>query len=169
MDVTNARFVDEGHTLVALTQGNSETIVPADERYRLYRELINAGTSIAPYADPTLSPEALKQAVNSARTQREAGPFTVSTGHSLDASPDSQTKLASRVLAIQTGMSTGPVYWRMADDVTYEIAPEVFTQIAGEVSQKIEAVYAFSWQLKADIDAGLITTPAEIEEAPWPS
>ena len=118
--------------------------------------------------DEAAAKAALKQYGNTVRDEREAGPFTIN-GYFVDTDPKSQSKLTGKALAVQAGLVSGDVQWRMADDVTYSIPQGDFMRVASSASAKVEAVYAFSWQIKAEIDAGTVTTTDEIDNADWPS
>lgn len=111
--------------------------------------------------------ESLKAHVNTVRAEKERGPFTVQ-GYSIDTDPSSASKITGKIVAIKAELVSGDVSWRMADNVTYQIAQADFVTLAGELSDKVEAVYGFSWQLKADIDAGMITDIKQIDDANWP-
>lgn len=110
----------------------------------------------------------LKVYVNAVRERRSYGPITLSTGHQIDAGPSSRANISGKVLALQAGTASGPVNWRMADDVTYEIAETDFIAIAGEIADWIERLYAFSWSLKSQVDSGDITSTDQIDGADWP-
>lgn len=126
-----------------------------------------SGTFAAPVPPPP-TPQELKDHVTSLRAIKEQGPFTIQ-GYSVETDANSQVKLTSKVVAINAGLISGDVQWRMFDDVTYTLTQPDFVALANEAMAKVEATYGFSWHLKAEIDLGNITSFAEIDAATWPT
>lgn len=135
----------------SVTADNSD--LPLRQQIAEWQEL---GNTISPYALAAPS----KTDVDEERDRRIANGFTVTLTSGLTIPVQTRSLvdfrnisgLATSALALKTLGSTDLMYFRGADDVTYELSLDDAIEMGLKVSAAVSAFYAASWVLKALTD-----------------
>jgi len=116
-----------------------------------------------------LEGEALKTALKAyaaqVRYNKETGGMTV-MGATIPTDRETQSKLSGAVLAFQTGALTGSIDWKSSSGwLTLDQA--AVTGIATPVAAHVQAAFSAEKAVSEAIDAGTITTRADVDAANW--
>jgi hypothetical protein len=86
-------------------------------------------------------------------------------GHQVATRGEPLTLLIGRAAAYAAGVRTADSHWMMADGSLVTLTQGQFLEMAAAVDAGLDAAYARSFALKAEIAAGTLTTPAAIDAA----
>ncbi|MDR3473316.1 MAG: DUF4376 domain-containing protein [Devosia sp.] len=140
--------------------------VPCDEQNADYCDLmaaVSAGDEIAPYVAPSVD---LKTVAADKRWQVETGGITVS-GAAIPTDRASQAMITGAVAFAQLNSDASIDFKAGGGFVTLTAAQMI--AVGQAVGAHVQACFAAEKAIDADIDAGTITTAAQVDEEPrWP-
>lgn len=108
--------------------------------------------------------------VKAVRDRREQSTFTYN-GWRFDADPVSVARINGVSIAAQTAISAGQPFsisWTDADNQDRLLDAQDVLAMQQALVAHADACHQFAKQVAADVEAGLITTKAEIEAQEWP-
>lgn len=168
-----ARFRTEraGGVLDAET---GRVIFPADPEWAsVYRPWLEAGNDPDPpiaAAGPTLEERraVVLARVNSVR-DRAIALGVEWAGHRWDSDASSRANLTGAVAAVSAGVPLpGDFTWRTADNVNVRLGPAPLVELGAAMLAFVNACYARSWALKAEIEAADAPEAVDLESE-WPT
>ena len=125
-----------------------------------------SGGAFSPPVVAAPSKADLKAHAANARWMAETGGITVS-GAQIDTSRDSQAMIANAYAFVQASGATSIPYKAASGWVTMDAA--TVKAIAVAVGAHVQACFAAEQTLDAEIDAGTVTTFAQIDATTWPA
>lgn len=149
-------------------------LLPADPEWAAsYRPWLEAGNDPDPpiaAAGPTIEERrAVAIARVNAMRDRAIGLGVEWAGHRWDSDARSRANLTGAVVAVSAGVPLPADFaWRTADNVDVRLGPAPLVELGAAMLAFVNACYARSWALKAEIDAA--EAPEAIDlEAGWPT
>ena len=115
--------------------------------------------------------ERLNTYVNTVRDRCEQGGFTYN-GWRFDSDAVSVARINGAALAAQAALAAGEPFsidWTDADNVSRTLDAEQMLALQRALVAHADACHQLARQLKAQVEAGTITTEAEIDAAAWPT
>lgn len=120
---------------------------------------------------PPPTAERLCAYVNGVRDQVEQGGFAYN-GWRFDSDAVSVARINGAALAAQAALSAGEPFqieWTDADNVSRPLDAAQMLALQRALVAHADACHQLARQLKAQVEAGTITTEAEIDAAAWPT
>lgn len=112
---------------------------------------------------PSAFKDDLRALVNSLRDEaRKSAPWS---GHLVDTNQASLINISGRAAIYASGRRTDPSQWIMADNAVVDLSAEQFLSMAAAVDAWIDTCYTRAATIKAQIAAGLLTTPEQVRAA----
>jgi hypothetical protein len=141
----------------------------------LERIIANAEGSppVTPEEAAPLEGEALKAFLRSYAADKrwtvESGGCIDQNGNAIATDRDSQTKLIAEMVAIGANMRTDPSPWKLRGNGFVLLTNAQMIQAIMAARTHIANSFAGEAECLAAIEAGTITTPAQVDAANWPS
>lgn len=185
---TAARFVDAGHTQVAVTIGATEwhgiawgvdaaIRLPGDAppvpgpigagpHHDALRAWLGAGHMPTVHAAPATD---LAAYAAERRWRAEVGGCLDPEGRAIATDRDSQAKLLAEMVAIGAGLRSDPSPWKCADGAFASLTNAQMVATIATARAHVAAAFAVERDVVAAIAAGTITTKEQIDAAAWPA
>jgi len=166
MNITSAKYAENG-TIIAVIDGREMT-VPANDKNRHYRAVIDSGIEIQPYSPPAPTSDD----VNAERKRRiEGGVRVIVQGVGpvkLQGRQQDMSNLQGLAFAAQMRIASGDTSYvevfRDMDNNDHDMTPQQVVSMWAKGSAWVKQVYKASWALK-DMDP----IPADYkDDAHWP-
>lgn len=133
--------------------------------------IANGGVSVAPGASIEIRNAVSGLLVPLWRDRCEQGGFLYN-GWRFDSDAVSVARINGAALAAQAALSAGEPFqidWTDADNVSRTLDAEQMLALQRALVAHADACHQLARQLKAQVEAGTITTEAEIDAAAWPT
>ncbi|QVQ37789.1 DUF4376 domain-containing protein [Pseudochrobactrum algeriensis] len=161
MNITSAKFTEQGSIIATI---DDQVMTVPDDMGNRHRVMIaeweSAGNAIEPYTEP--APDLVEHAAQK-RWEKEVGGITLS---GLVIYTDDRSKImisGARVAAEADPNFT--TQWKGADGTFVTLDAAMIVAISNAVSTHVLNCFALEAQVLAQIEAGTITTAAEIDAA----
>ena len=158
-------YADAGHTVIATPDGR---FVPASAENRDYLLIVASGEPILDYTPPVPTAADLKARAAERRWAAETGGIdaAVAPGTTIRVPTDDRAKLL--LLGASTAMADGDTAPFVVGAVAVTLSGVQFRAIYGAIVAHVQACFATQTAVLAAIDAGTVTSLAEVDAWPWP-
>jgi hypothetical protein len=123
------------------------------------------GTTFVQPAEGVYSTMQLKSYTTFSRWKKEQGGLTLTSGKPIKTDDRSQAKInGAKLMAIDKTTTYNP-FWHFADDSIAQLAATDVINMSNDLQTHIDHCFTISAQTKSEIDAGTVTTLAQIDAA----